>query len=170
MALHQRKGEDEPSASSDCAAIFFTCVDDDNLQTQQNLHVISATGMAVQGETFSSFAREGSECQLTCTCLMDCIATSLSTHSNAVFPQIVSSGLFVSHYHGWHGRDWRVPPSSRSTPCNALPGCAAFFWPRFQVLKERGKPLPQESVLMVWNKGRMFSLVCAHRIHICKPY
>ena len=42
--------------------------------------------MAVQGETFSPCAREGSECQLTFTCLMDCIANSLSAHPNAVFP------------------------------------------------------------------------------------
>ena len=92
------------------------------------------------------------------------------TSQRCFFPQIVSPVLFVSHYHGLHGREWRLPPSCRSTPCNALPWCAAFFWPRFQVLKGREKPLPQESVMMMWNTGHVFSLVCAHKFHICKPY
>ena len=61
-------------------------------------------------------------------------------------------------------------PGAGQHPATPCLGVLPFFWPRFQVLKGREKPLPQESVMMMWNTGHMFSLVCAHKFHICKPY
>ena len=148
---------------------FFTCVDDDNVYTQQNLHVISATGMAVQGETFSSFAREGSECHLTFTCLINGIATSLSTHPNAVFPQnCFSCFICISlPWLAWPGME--TATQVQVNTLHALPWCAAFFLAQIPSVKREGETIASgECDDDVEHRAHV--LPCAHKFHICKPY
>jgi hypothetical protein len=63
------------------------------------------------------------------------------TSQRCFSPKIVSPGFFVSHYHGWHDREWRLPPRCRSTPCNALPWCAAFFLAQIPSCEREGETI-----------------------------
>ena len=87
--------------------------------------------------------------------------------SQRCFSQIVSPGLFVSHYHGWHGREWRLPPSCRSTPCNALPGCAAFFLAQIPSARSEGETIaPGECVDDVEHRAHVLPCLCTQIPHL----